>query len=73
MSRNYPKDTCDMYVLVVLPSSGCMVEHIIPTDGTDFRIFELTEFDPKWFSHKFRGPGVHYEIGVAFQRNGEYC
>ena len=26
---------------------------------------EPTEFDPKWFSHKFRGPGVRYEIGLC--------
>lgn len=28
-------------------------------------ILEPTEFDPKWFSHKFRGPGVRYEIGLC--------
>lgn len=26
---------------------------------------EPTEFDPKWFSHKFSGPGVRYEIGIC--------
>ena len=34
-------------------------------DGTDFRIFESSPFDPKWMSHKFRGPGLRYEIGVS--------
>jgi hypothetical protein len=36
-------------------------------DGTDFRICEPTNFDEKWFSHKFNGPGVHYEIAVCIQ------
>jgi hypothetical protein len=26
---------------------------------------EPTEFDPKWFSHKFSGPGVRYEIEIC--------
>ena len=34
-------------------------------DGTDCRIFESTPFDPKWFSHKFNGPGIRYEVGLA--------
>lgn len=34
-------------------------------DGTDFRIFEPTPFNCKWFSHKFHGPGVRYEVAVA--------
>lgn len=37
----------------------------ISVDGTDFRIEEPTPFSPKWFSHKFRGSGVRYELGVA--------
>ena len=36
-------------------------------DGTDFPILEPTEFDPKWFSHKFRGPGIRYEIGLCIK------
>ena len=36
-------------------------------DGTDFRIQEPSTFDRKWFSHKFRGPGLRYEIGLAIQ------
>ncbi|KAI9559481.1 hypothetical protein GHT06_013474 [Daphnia sinensis] len=35
--------------------------------GTDFPILEPTEFDPKWFSHKFRGPGLRYEIGLCIR------
>ena len=29
----------------------------ISLDGTDFNIQEPSPFDPKWFSHKFEGPG----------------
>lgn len=34
-------------------------------DRTDCPIFEPTPFDPKWVSHKFKGPGVRYEVGIA--------
>lgn len=34
-------------------------------DGTDCRINEPFPFSGKWFSHKFNGPGVRYEIGVS--------
>lgn len=34
-------------------------------DGVDMHIFEPFPFNTKWFSHKFRGPGWRYEIGVA--------
>ena len=33
----------------------------ITVDGTDFRIQEPAMFDPKWYSHKFRGPGLRYK------------
>jgi hypothetical protein len=36
-------------------------------DGTDFRIQEPSPFDPGWYSHKFKGPGLRYEVGVALQ------
>jgi hypothetical protein len=39
----------------------------VTVDGTDFRIYEPGPFNPKWFSHKFRGPGVRYEIGLCIQ------
>jgi hypothetical protein len=39
----------------------------VTVDGTDFQIFEPTPFDPKWYSHKFKGPGVRYEIGICIQ------
>lgn len=37
----------------------------ISVDGVDFRIKEPIPFDPKWYSHKFNGPGVRYEIALA--------
>jgi len=40
---------------------------LVTLDGTDFRIYEQTPFDPKWKSHKFNGPGVRYEVGVCMQ------
>ena len=38
---------------------------LITVDGTDCKIYEPTPFDPKWFSHKFLGPGVRYEVGIC--------
>ena len=31
---------------------------------------EPSEFDPKWWSHKFNGPGLRYEIAI-FIRTGD--
>jgi hypothetical protein len=28
---------------------------------------EPTPFDPKWYSHKFHGPGLRYEIGLCIR------
>ena len=28
---------------------------------------EPTQFNPKWFSHKFHGPGLRYEIGLCIR------
>lgn len=39
-------------------------------DGLDLKIQEPTPFSPKWFSHKFRGPGLRYEIALNI-RTGE--
>lgn len=36
-------------------------------DGTDFKIYEPTPFDRKWYSHKTNGPGLRYEIGIGIQ------
>ena len=40
---------------------------LITVDGTDFRIQEPIPFNKKWFSKKFKGPGVRYEIGICIQ------
>ncbi len=37
----------------------------VSLDGTDFRIREPTHFSKKWFSHKFKAPGLRYEIGIS--------
>jgi hypothetical protein len=36
-------------------------------DGTDCPINEPVPFNPKYYSHKFKGPGVKYEIGICIQ------
>ena len=40
-------------------------------DGVDFEIQEPYPYDRKlskvWYSHKFKGPGVRYEIGVCIK------
>ncbi len=36
-------------------------------DGTDFKIEEPTPFSTKWFSHKFKGPGLRYEVGICIR------
>ena len=43
------------------PVEGCRVT----VDGTDFRINEPTPFSRIWYSHKFKGPGLRYEVGVS--------
>lgn len=34
-------------------------------DGTDCMVNEPMPFNKMWFSHKFRGPGLRYEVGVS--------
>ena len=36
-------------------------------DGMDCHILEPTPFSTKWFLHKFKGPGVRYEVGVCIR------
>ena len=36
-------------------------------DGTDFRIQEPEPFNRRWYSHKFQGPGVRYEVATCIQ------
>jgi hypothetical protein len=33
-------------------------------DGVDCPIYEPQNFDPKWWSHKFNGPALRYELGI---------
>jgi len=43
------------------------VNYFVSLDGTDFAIYEPTPFNPKWYSHKFKGPGLRYEIGLCLR------
>ena len=36
-------------------------------DGTYCEIQEPSTFDKMWFSHKFKGPGLRYEVAVCIQ------
>ena len=36
-------------------------------DGTDFPINEPSPFSKIWFSHKFNGPAIRYEIGISLR------
>ncbi len=33
-------------------------------DGVDFKIKEPIPFSPEWYRHKFKGPGLRYEIAL---------
>ena len=41
--------------------NDCMVS----VDGTDFRIPQITPWSKSWYSHKFHGPGLRYEVAVC--------
>ena len=51
---------------------------MLTVDGSDFRIQEPRPFSPIWFSHKFNGPGLRYELGICIStgliawQNGPY-
>jgi hypothetical protein len=36
----------------------------VSIDGTDFRIYQWKPFWTGWYSHKFKGPGLGYEVGL---------
>jgi len=38
---------------------------LVTVDGTDFRIQEPIPFNRKWFSKKFNGPALRYEVGIS--------
>ena len=52
---------------------------LITVDGTDFKIREPYPFAKAWYSHKYKGPGLRYEVGVCIQTghivwiNGPYA
>jgi hypothetical protein len=48
-------------------SMDYMQRCLVTIDGTDFRIREPLPFSPKWYSHKFQGPGLRYEVGVCIK------
>jgi len=39
----------------------------VTVDGTDFRIQEQRPFNKRWYSHKFKAPGLQYEVCVCIQ------
>ena len=39
-------------------------------DGTNFKINQPQNFNRKLFSHKFRGPGLCYEVALNIQTGG---
>jgi hypothetical protein len=42
----------------------------VSIDGTDCPINEAQPFNPNYFSHKFHGPGVKYEVGICIITGG---
>lgn len=39
----------------------------ITVDGTDFPIQEQEHYPKSWYSHKFKGAGVRYEVGLSIE------
>jgi hypothetical protein len=39
----------------------------ITIDGTYFSSYEPAPFSKEWFSHKFKGPGVRYELAISIR------
>lgn len=39
----------------------------VSVDGTDCEIQEPSKFNKNWYSHKFNGPGIRYEIGLSIK------
>jgi len=36
-------------------------------DATDYMVYQYKPWSKKWYSHKFKGPGVRYEIAICIQ------
>lgn len=49
---------------IVFPTEGSLLIFLISVDGTDCRIEEPRPFSTKWFSQKFKGPAVKYEVAL---------
>jgi hypothetical protein len=72
--QNHVKNCCkaiqslkdDRFVWIDQPN----VTFIASVDGTHCHIFEpRTDPRSKWYSHKFNGPGVAYEVVIALHSN----
>jgi len=46
---------------------GDWLSSYVSVDGADFRIQEPKPFSSQWYSHKFKGAGVRYELGIALK------
>lgn len=80
-SRKLVNCCCKFYSIFFLISFvSCLISQIVfedrldgntpfcckmTVDGTDFRIRQPTIFEKKWYSHKYKGPGLCYEVGVC--------
>ena len=42
-------------------------KRLVTVDGTDFRIQQPTPFSTKWYSYKYCGPGIRYEVVVCIK------
>jgi hypothetical protein len=40
---------------------------LVSIDGTDFEIYQFGRFWTGWYSHKFKGAGLRYEVGVCIR------
>lgn len=39
----------------------------VTVDGTDYQIRQPYPFSSAWYSHKYKGPGLRYELAVCIQ------
>ena len=42
--------------------------YMLTVDGTQCQIQEIRPWSEIWFSHKFNGPGLNYEIGILIHK-----
>lgn len=40
---------------------------LVSVDGTDFRIKQIKPWSEAWYSYKYNGPGLRYEVGVCIR------